>query len=556
MKSSGENPATPRLLRDPRLIFCLLGLALLIRCGSDINVTRLGYDFLSDDAYYYTVVARNFAATGEMTFDGHSVTNGFHPLWFWIQAGMFAAGGLRLSVTGQALAVVIMERLILALVLGAVMLWIWRNRISRPLPAAAALLALALLLYPRHANDFLFGMESILVLPFTVLLLLSVWKSRWAWAGLAACLLVLSRLDTLVYVVAPLVLAASLRGRPSLRLFLKRCLLAGGPPVAVTLILMAFNQGIFGHPMPIHGVCKSSFPIPHVQLYLLTWPLSFAIESGNPQLLASINLSTALVILPLSALALRHRGHVSSRERSLAMWLVVLAAVQLLAFALFQKWTKPVPHWYRAPLLVFSSGAVSVATINLIGIRKGLYLCLGLAVVFAALGGLRESRRPSTPCVPDTLETLVSARDPEAVWAATDCGRISFRTGSRFVNLDGLINGFDYQAAIRDRRLGAYLEEAGVRYLLAGVWQHGPPEGRIEPMYAHRAAPAVFEGDYESFDFYVYSYMYGTYSDTLRLSYDHEVWRSGPNLDGLIPGRVVVFDLHQAEAPGGMPRPH
>ena len=552
MKSSGENPSILRLFRDPRLIFCLLGLAMLIRFASDINITRLGYDFLSDDAYYYTVVAKNFAATGKMTFDGQSTTNGFHPLWWWTQVGMFEAGGSHLSVTGQALAIVILERLILALVFGAAMWWIWRNRMSRPLPAAAALLGLTLLVYPRHANDFLFGMESVLVLPFTVLLLYFAWNSRWGWAGLAACLLVLSRLDTLVYIVAPLVLLAALRDRPPLRLFLKRCLLAGGPPVAITLILMAVYQGIFGHPLPIHGVCKSSFPIPHVQFNLLTWPLSFALESGNPGLMASINLSTALVILPVSAFALWYRGHASPGERRLAMWLVVLAVIQLLAFALFQKWTKPVPHWYRAPLLVFCSGAVSVAAINLIGIRKSLYACLGLALVFAALGGLRESRRQGVPRVSGPLESFVAARDAETVWAATDCGMISFRTGSRFVNLDGLINGFEYQSALRDRRLGAYLEEAGVRYLLAGVWQHGPRPDRAEPMYAHRAAPEVFEGDYEFFDFYVYSYMYDAYSDTIRLPREQEVWRSGTNLDGLIPGRVVVFDLWPPESPGGV----
>jgi hypothetical protein len=235
------------------------------------------------------------------------------------------------------------------------------------------------------------------------------------------------------------------------------------------------------------------------------------------------------------------------------MWLVVLAAVQLLAFALFQKWTKPVPHWYRAPLLVFCSGAISVAVINLIGIRKSLYACLGLAMAFLALGGFREIRRQGIPRVPGPTEEFVAAQGPGVLWAATDCGMISFRTGARFVNLDGLINGFEYQAALRDRRLGDYLEEAGVRYLVAGVWQHGPDPDRVEPMYAHRAAPDVFDGDYEFFDFYVYSYMYGAYSDTIRLSRSREVWRSGRNLDGVIPGRTVIFDLKDKEASGGTP---
>jgi len=543
MKSLDETGSLPWLLREPRLIFCLLTLAMLIRLGSDINVARLGHDILSDDAYYYIVVARNFATTGAMTFDGHSITNGFHPLWWLIEVGLFAAGGSRLSVTNQALAIVILESLILASFFVAAMWWIWRNRILRPLPATAVLLGLTLLLYPKHTSVFLFGMESILVLPLLVLLLFLVWNSRWGWAGLAASLLVLSRLDTLVYIVAPLVLLASLRDRPSIRIFLRRCVLAGGPPVLLTLVLMTVYQGIFGHPLPIHGVCKSSFPVPHVQLHLLTWPLSFALETGNPMMIASINLSTALIILPLCALLLLRRRYVSPSQRSLTMWLVVLAVIQLIAFALFQKWAKPIPQWYRAPLLVFCSGAISVATINLIGIRRSLYACLVLAVAFVALGGFRESRRLVLPHVPGGLESFVTAQGAETIWASTDCGNISFRTGSRFVNLDGLINGFEYQAALRDHRLKAYLEEAGVRYLLVGVWQHGPRSGRLEPMYAHRIDPAVFAGDYESFDFYVYSHMYNTYSDTISLARCQEVWRSGPGLDGAIPGRTVVFDL-------------
>ena len=36
------------------------------------------------DAYYYFTIANNFAKGNGITFDNHTVTTGFHPLWFLI----------------------------------------------------------------------------------------------------------------------------------------------------------------------------------------------------------------------------------------------------------------------------------------------------------------------------------------------------------------------------------------------------------------------------------------------------------------------------------------
>jgi hypothetical protein len=63
-------------------------------------------------------------------------------------------------------------------------------------------------------------------------------------------------------------------------------------------------------------------------------------------------------------------------------------------------------------------------------------------------------------------------------------------------------------------------------------------------MYAHRVDPAVFDGDYETFDFYVYSYLYGNYSDKITLRREQEVWRAAtPSVNETSLTREVVFDL-------------
>src|SRR6185436_10709172 len=42
--------------------------------------------FITEDSYFYAVVARNLVTTGAQTFNGIFPTNGFHPLWLYLLA--------------------------------------------------------------------------------------------------------------------------------------------------------------------------------------------------------------------------------------------------------------------------------------------------------------------------------------------------------------------------------------------------------------------------------------------------------------------------------------
>jgi hypothetical protein len=46
--------------------------------------------FIRDDAYYYFKVAQNISEGHGSTFDGINPTNGYHPLWLWINIPIFA----------------------------------------------------------------------------------------------------------------------------------------------------------------------------------------------------------------------------------------------------------------------------------------------------------------------------------------------------------------------------------------------------------------------------------------------------------------------------------
>jgi len=46
-------------------------------------------NFTNDDAFFYLKTAANFATGLGSTFDGINPTNGYHPLWFLLLAGVY-----------------------------------------------------------------------------------------------------------------------------------------------------------------------------------------------------------------------------------------------------------------------------------------------------------------------------------------------------------------------------------------------------------------------------------------------------------------------------------
>ena len=46
------------------------------------------FDYLRDDFFYYLIVAQNFASGHGSTFNGIVPTNGYHPLWMLVLAGL------------------------------------------------------------------------------------------------------------------------------------------------------------------------------------------------------------------------------------------------------------------------------------------------------------------------------------------------------------------------------------------------------------------------------------------------------------------------------------
>ena len=82
--------STASLARPEILVLAPMAVGLLLRlrkAWSDIPTIVL--EATSDDAFYYFQIARNIATGHNVTFDGETLTNGFHPLWMAVLTPLY-----------------------------------------------------------------------------------------------------------------------------------------------------------------------------------------------------------------------------------------------------------------------------------------------------------------------------------------------------------------------------------------------------------------------------------------------------------------------------------
>lgn len=525
----------------------------------------LGHDIFVDDGYYYSTMARNFVESGRFTYDGISETNGAHPLLFWVEVLLLRAAGTQTGPLVLYQTLVIFQAVVLALFLVLVFMRC-RGSIEleeRRLSCSALLPALAFLFLPGHLQLFYQGMESFLAFPLAVAFVILLLEERWAVAGLTGALLTAARLDTFVYFLLPLALfhgvlryrRASDSALPSaergpLAAAVERTARILAPAAAFVALYMAVNKLRFGFAMPIHGELKSSFPRLNFQL-----PHLLGIPQDPGAWFFHKPFQCLLLTIAATALLAR-RGRLPARLRHLGSALILVTMTELASLIFFQKWSKPMTAWYAWLPLWTSASALAMGFAHTLPRRANLAVSLSLGIILLALGGRGLVRERAvlraggnTQWWRNETIDFVRSRPPAERFAYTDCGKFSWWGERSFVNLDGLVNDFAYQERLRRGELAAYLAERGVRYLMAGIWDRPQSTGfDYEPMYRYRVAPAVFAGNYEVFEFFVYSYRYGKYSDTLRLPHEAEIWRSGEFPDGVARARYAVFDLTRLPA--------
>jgi len=305
----------------------------------------------ADDLWYYIKVAENILLERGSTFDGITPTNGYHPLWMGVLLAILRISGglypllivLALVIAASTAVTFEMARRMIAKFVGTDGLFAW---------AGATATAVYFYVVAKH------GMEVVLTVPLMLVFLWRVWTNPRSLSepksliltGLVASAVILSRLDSLMYVALFAVAYVAYEG------FSPKVVVPRGLYFAIGLLPVAgyalFNSLLFDGPLPVSGAAKQLVEAPFIQFGWRDYQVSRGIHY------ALIYPSAALVFVGLVT-ALVRTGKVERRALFLAVLptLVFPFVFQLVQTSL-SDW--PIWDWYLYPYIAATPIAIGV----------------------------------------------------------------------------------------------------------------------------------------------------------------------------------------------------
>jgi hypothetical protein len=460
--------------------------AALLAAGALRPADRVFDQPFSEDGFYALTIARNVAAGRGVTIDGELWTNGFQPLFTFMEAAMFrlADGDV---VTGGRLVIVLAAAVHLA---GALLVGLVA-RDARLRPEGRSLrfwLGAALyLVAAKNFGDFYTGLETGLQLASIAALWraaqLGLFGTRAGALGFGALIGValLARIDSGFLAVA-LALWILLRHWPEAGIgALSRPALMALGAAAVSAPWWLYNRLVFGAFVPSSGTAQQDWALDPERVREALWALRMVLMPWifvGPDESMATDLARVGALVAAAFVLLRMRrarpteiAAPSTRRTIGFAGCLALAWVALAAFytaSFFASWFY---FRYFAPLslLVFVAAPVALAELAARGERAALAAAVVLVAAWGAgvgapLAAMRGALGPPTHWGQVALvRGFVPDSEPVAAGQTGTLG--FFRAGT--VNLDGKVNR---EALAWQGRMPAYLDRRGVRWFVDSPW--------------------------------------------------------------------------------------
>lgn len=431
-----------------------------------------GVPLTHEDGFYYFAIARNLAAGRGSTFDGLHPTNGYHPLWMLVLAGVH-----RVAPPGRALVYgTLLQAALMAA--SAALLFLAARRVVRTGPALLAALVFLGLLAPLALSGLELALHATIVVAVAWAWLAGGDSPRRALAtgGLLA-LGVLARLDVALLVVA--LAGAAVFGRGTRRG--TRALALAGPAALALAAYLAANQAWFGHPLPVSAAAKRLWSEalllrdPHYATGGWLW----AKIANAAWMLRHLGSTWVLGLFAgtVGAVALSFAPAARATRRLRPFALAALA--QLVAYVLVHHGELTYARWYYAlpPMLaaLLAADLLEWATERGGQARVAIPVAACTMVVLGTAIGLARWRREESPRRP-LLEAAAWARaslPEDARIGAWNAGTLGYLSGRTVVNLDGLVNSWAFLES-EQYDLCAYWDRNGITYVIDAFAEDGP----------------------------------------------------------------------------------
>lgn len=230
---------------------------------------------LTEDGFYALAVARSIAAGHGMTIDGVNPTNGFQPLFTFIEAGCYwIADGHGVTAVRLMFGISVLIYLAAGLLLGSI-----AASAGDPAHAparrwlATALYLGGFLTFMHHFNGLETGLVALVYAALWRMYQQGWMEGRWGPAlfGVVCGILVLTRIDAAVFVAvfAFWQFLRSIRTDP--RRALLRAAQIGGIALLISSPWWIYNYTVFGSVMPTSGTAQSGFALDERRLRWVFW---------------------------------------------------------------------------------------------------------------------------------------------------------------------------------------------------------------------------------------------------------------------------------------------
>jgi hypothetical protein len=303
--------------------------------------------FYEDDFFYYVQIARNIVTLGKSTFDGTTLTNGYHPLWLWMLTVVWWA-----SAPSHFFLVVDCIIAVCALSTYCAAFHLANQARLRPLGC----LLISFWTTGTYLTIAVSGMEVILTVPLSLALLGYVLSPRFEWKpkqslcfGLLGGIVSLSRLDAAL-LVAWLVMFHLAASWTTYKDCLRRLtfLLIGTVPFGFYLCT---NLVLFGQIMPISGTAKhlkTSFGFSSRPLAIMLLDIRMHLNQLSTILLIAI----CIVPLGIVFLLLQRRQTISRQWFAGMLAALTFPCLFLAVLSFASDW--PIWDWYFYPFVISS----------------------------------------------------------------------------------------------------------------------------------------------------------------------------------------------------------
>ncbi len=429
----------------------------------------------TDDSYYYFKTARNIVAGLGPTFDGINRTNGFHPLWMamllpfeWLAHG------------DSVLALRIMYAFV-GVVAGTT-LWAAYRTATVFSGRSGGVIAVCAMLGPWFLNPVINGLETgILILQLFLLMwaahrydLLSLQAEprKNVFLGLMLAILFLCRLDSIFVVLAVfgvIGVRGLLRtdgdagpGKALVKLFQ-----VGFSALIVVTPYLLWNLMSFGHLVPVSGAIKSTFP--DVSTYGPYRFVDFHTRLGTVELAFSLVVLALFCVRRILADNDRAAGIAIGMRSDILIAVFIGCVVHYINTMAFMNWAAWWWHFSSYTPMVVVLGAMLFDRMRrALGPREWFtFVAVASVMALNVFGQNYDLRRRGSHHVPWYNAAIAAGSElPEgSVIGMTDCGLFGYFCKYPTVNLDGVINGFEYQKALSEGRLGEYLSVCGITHI-------------------------------------------------------------------------------------------